>query len=75
MSSSDTAMNMSSHDGEHLFDVVVNDEGQYSVWRSGTPLPAGWHKTGFRGSRDEALAHIEEVWSDITPLSIRKVRG
>ena len=25
------------------FEVVVNDEGQYSVWPASAPPPPGWH--------------------------------
>jgi MbtH protein len=53
------------------FTVVVNDEQQYSVWEDGRPLPAGWHDAGFTGSREECLAHIEQVWTDMRPRSLR----
>jgi MbtH protein len=51
--------------------VVVNDEEQYSVWPSSRDLPPGWRAQGFRGSRDECLAHIEEIWTDMRPKSVR----
>lgn len=51
--------------------VVVNDEEQYSIWAAATPLPAGWRASGFTGSREACLAHIEEVWTDMRPLSVR----
>ncbi|NRQ32608.1 MbtH family NRPS accessory protein [Nonomuraea sp. NN258] len=54
--------------------VVVNDEEQYSIWAAGGPLPAGWHATGFRGSRESCLAHIDEVWTDMRPRSLRTAR-
>lgn len=54
---------------QHL--VVVNDEDQYSVWPAGRDLPAGWHAEGFTGSRDACLAHIEQVWVDLRPRSVR----
>lgn len=57
--------------GESTFLVVVNDEEQYSVWTADRELPAGWRAAGFRGSRDRCLAHIETVWTDITPKSVR----
>lgn len=55
-----------------LFNVVVNDEGQYSIWWDGRELPAGWHAEGTRGSKEECLAHIDEVWTDMRPLSLRR---
>jgi len=54
------------------YQVVVNDEEQYSLWPAGSALPAGWHETGFEGERDACLAHIREVWTDMRPLSLRR---
>jgi MbtH protein len=51
--------------------VVVNHEEQYSIWAVGRDLPAGWSDTGFTGSREECLTHIETVWTDLRPLSLR----
>jgi len=54
------------------FRVVVNQEEQYSIWPAHRELPAGWAHAGKTGSREECLAHIEEVWTDMRPLSLRK---
>jgi MbtH protein len=51
--------------------VVMNDEEQYSVWESDRDLPAGWHRTGHTGTREACLAHIDEVWTDLRPKSLR----
>jgi MbtH protein len=51
--------------------VVVNDEEQYSVWSAERDAPAGWHEVGVQGAKDECLAHIERVWTDMRPLSLR----
>jgi MbtH protein len=51
--------------------VVVNDEGQYSVWWADRTLPAGWQATGASGAREDCLAHIAEVWTDMRPASLR----
>ena len=51
--------------------VVRNDEEQYSLWPAGRPLPAGWYETGFRGTADECAAHVDEVWTDMRPRSLR----
>lgn len=58
-------------DGSTEFRVVVNDEDQYSIWPVGRPTPDGWHDTGVTGSKEDCLAHIERVWTDITPRSLR----
>jgi MbtH protein len=53
------------------FEVVVNHEEQYSIWQSGRQLPAGWRPTGDRGPKASCLARIEEIWTDMRPLSLR----
>ena len=55
--------------------VVVNDEEQYSVWLDGRELPAGWRADGTRGTKAECLAHIENVWTDMRPASLRQAMG
>jgi len=54
------------------FQVVLNDEGQYSIWPADRDRPAGWHAAGFNGPRDECLRHIDEVWTDLRPISARR---
>ena len=51
--------------------VVVNDEEQYSIWPADRDVPSGWHAAGVSGTRDECLAHIEQVWTDLRPASVR----
>ncbi|ACZ89547.1 MbtH family protein [Streptosporangium roseum] len=57
------------------FLVVLNDEEQYSVWPGGRELPAGWRAEGFQGPREDCLAHIDQVWTDMRPLSVRQARA
>jgi MbtH protein len=54
------------------YDVVVNDEEQFSIWPSCKELPRGWRRAGKQGSKQECLAYIDEVWTDMRPLSVRK---
>ncbi|GII01420.1 MbtH family protein [Planobispora takensis] len=56
------------------FLVVLNEEEQYSLWPAGRELPAGWRAEGFEGEREDCLAHIEQVWTDMRPLSVRQAR-
>ncbi|MQY15427.1 Protein MbtH [Streptomyces sp. RB5] len=51
--------------------VAVNDEEQHALWPEGTPLPAGWREEGFSGTEEECTAHVDSVWPDIRPLSLR----
>ncbi|MEQ1719646.1 MAG: MbtH family NRPS accessory protein [Nitrosomonas sp.] len=55
-----------------IYHVVVNHEEQYSIWPSYKEMPGGWHVAGKSGSKDECLAYIKEVWTDMRPLSLRK---
>jgi MbtH protein len=57
------------------YQVVVNHEEQYSIWPPGRDLPAGWRARGTAGTREECLAHIDEVWTDMRPLSLRQRFG
>ena len=55
------------------YKVVMNHEEQYSLWpadRENAPL--GWQEVGKRGPKAECLAYIQEVWTDMRPLSLRK---
>jgi MbtH protein len=59
-------------DGE--LKVVVNHEEQYSIWPADRELPLGWREAGTQGTKAECLAYIEEVWTDMRPLSLRRMR-
>jgi MbtH protein len=52
--------------------VVVNHEEQYSIWPEWKEIPAGWRDVGIVGTKQVCLAHIEEVWTDMRPLSLRQ---
>jgi MbtH protein len=57
-------------DGRFL--VLVNDEGQHSLWPSFAELPDGWDVALAETDRPSAVAHIEEHWTDMRPLSLQK---
>ena len=65
---------MRRHKREYLpvYDVVVNAEEQYSIWSIDKAIPPGWRAVGFRGTEAECLSYIEQVWTDMRPLSLRK---
>ena len=54
------------------YTVVVNHEEQYSIWQADRELPVGWKEAGKTGTKQECLDYIEEVWTDMRPLSLRK---
>lgn len=63
---------MSLDSPETRFLVVVNDEEQYSLWPDYKEVPQGWRAAGKQGSKEECLAYIESVWTDMRPLSLRQ---
>ncbi|MFE7619108.1 MbtH family protein [Streptomyces sp. NPDC057496] len=57
-------------DTEGTFHVLVNDEGQYSLWPNFVEVPAGWRTVVKDRPRQECLDHIEENWTDMRPKSL-----
>lgn len=55
---------------EPQFEVVINLERQYSLWPADKPIPAGWRAVGGRGVKSACLAYIDEIWTDMRPLSL-----
>jgi MbtH protein len=55
-----------------IYKVVVNHEEQYSIWPANRENAPGWSDVGKVGSKEECLAYIKEVWTDMRPLSLRK---
>ncbi|RSM43807.1 MbtH family protein [Amycolatopsis balhimycina DSM 5908] len=58
--------------GEPRHRVVVNHEEQYSIWPAHRQNPPGWRDTGHEGTRAECLDHVERVWTDLRPRSVRQ---
>ncbi|WP_028193134.1 MbtH family protein [Salinispora pacifica] len=57
---------------DRSFLVVVNHEEQYSVWAADRQVPDGWRAEGFTGTREQCLDHVERIWTDMRPLSLRR---
>jgi MbtH protein len=55
-------------EGSYL--VLVNDEGQHSLWPEFAKVPAGWTTAHGPGTREAALAYVEENWTDMRPASL-----
>jgi len=55
-----------------IFRVVVNHEEQYSIWPDYKEIPKGWREVGKAGLKKECLEYIEQVWTDMRPLSLRR---
>ena len=56
-----------------VYKVVVNHEEQYSIWPAERENPLGWKDAGKSGLKDDCLAYVKEVWTDMRPLSLRKI--
>lgn len=54
------------------YKVVVNHEEQYSIYPDDKENPLGWKDVGTSGTKQECLDYIDEVWTDMRPLSLRK---
>ena len=63
---------MSWEEDTTIYKVVVNHEEQYSIWPADRENALGWNDVGKTGTKAECLAYIEEVWTDMRPLSLRK---
>ncbi|HEY8036306.1 MAG TPA: MbtH family NRPS accessory protein [Methylobacter sp.] len=59
-------------DENTIFKVVLNHEEQYSIWPKNQDLPIGWKEDGTEGVKQVCLEHIEKVWTDMRPLSLRQ---
>ena len=65
-------MNQEDTEDTTIYNVVLNHEEQYSIWPADRDNPLGWNNAGKRGLKQECLGFINEVWTDMRPLSLRK---
>lgn len=65
-------MNRDEKEDTTMYRVVVNHEEQYSIWPVEREMPLGWKDAGKQGLKAECLQFVEEVWTDMRPLSLRK---
>jgi MbtH protein len=52
------------------FFVLVNHEGQHSLWPAGIAAPNGWSTVLQDSSRQDCLDYIREHWTDMRPASL-----
>ncbi|MEV6507830.1 MbtH family protein [Streptomyces sp. NPDC051642] len=57
-------------DPDATYLVLVNDEGQHSLWPSFVEVPEGWEAVHAEASRQECVDHIERNWTDMRPKSL-----
>ena len=65
-------MTESAGDDATTYKVVVNQEQQYSIWPERKAMPLGWSDVGVSGPKADCLAHIDTVWVDMRPRSLRE---
>ncbi len=63
---------MSTEDDDTTYRVVISDEGRYSIWPDYKEIPWGWRAEGTTGKKQACLDHINVVWTDMRPLSLRR---
>jgi MbtH protein len=55
-----------------IYRAVINQEEQYSIWPAERENAPGWRDAGKTGTKAECLAYIDQVWTDMRPLSLRR---
>jgi len=58
-------------DADEKYICLINEEEQYSLWYAWKDIPIGWKRVGPEGTRDQCLAYINEVWTDMRPKSLK----
>ncbi len=58
-------------DAEGTFLVLVNGEGQHSLWPEPVTVPQGWTIAHAADSKQSCLAYVEAHWTDMRPLSLK----
>lgn len=67
---------MSSQDSDSedttIYKVVINHQEQFSIWPANQENPKGWQDGGKVGRKAECLAYIQDRWTGMRPLHLRK---
>jgi len=62
-------------DPDTTYLVLVNDEGQHSLWPTFADVPAGWTVTHGPTDRAACLQYVTEHWTDLRPRSLAAQLG
>jgi uncharacterized protein YbdZ (MbtH family) len=62
-------------DPDASYVVLINDEGQHSLWPALIDVPNGWRVIHGEAGRQECLGFIEESWRDMRPKSLIEAMG
>jgi MbtH protein len=56
--------------------VLISEESKaYSILPGDRRPPTGWKDAGFEGRKEECLRHIQRIWADMRPLSLREIES
>lgn len=58
-------------DAEAMFLVLLNDEGQYSIWPEFVDVPDGWKAVWGPADKTACVEYVDANWTDMRPMSIR----
>ena len=58
-------------DADAQFLVVVNAEGQHSLWPVFADVPSGWAIAHGPSARPACLDYVRDNWADIRPRSVQ----
>jgi MbtH protein len=58
-------------DGD-FFQILINAEGQFSLWPAALAVPSGWTPTGPVSSKAVCSAYVDTHWTDMRPISLRQ---
>lgn len=59
-------------DENGVYHVLVNDEGQHSIWPAFVPVPDGWNIVHKSDTRAACVDFVEKNWTDMRPASLIK---
>ena len=62
-------------DENGTFLVLINGEGQYSLWPEFADVPAGWSVAKTASSRQSCTDYVNEHWTDMRPQSLIEAMG
>jgi MbtH protein len=57
-------------DNDASYYVLVNEEGQHSLWPAFAEVPSGWTVAHGQDSRQGCLDYVNDNWTDMRPASL-----
>jgi MbtH protein len=56
------------------FVVLINDQGQHSLWPAATEIPAGWSIAYQPNGRQACIDYVDKSWTDMRPRTGADIR-